>query len=29
MASDGRLYRQSNLGPAVPKTWTDLVLGAP
>jgi virulence factor Mce-like protein len=28
MASDGRLYRQSNLVPGAPKTWTDLVLGA-
>jgi phospholipid/cholesterol/gamma-HCH transport system substrate-binding protein len=28
MASDGHLYRQSNLAPAAPKAWTDLVLGA-
>ncbi len=28
MASDGHLYRQSNLAPTGPKAWTDLVLGA-
>jgi virulence factor Mce-like protein len=28
MASDGHLYRQSNLAAAAPKAWTDLVLGA-
>jgi virulence factor Mce-like protein len=27
MASDGRLYRQSNLTTAAPKAWTDLILG--
>ena len=27
MASDGHLYRQSNLGPTAPKAWTDLILG--
>jgi hypothetical protein len=28
MAADGHLYRQSNLVPAAPKAWTDMVLGA-
>jgi phospholipid/cholesterol/gamma-HCH transport system substrate-binding protein len=28
MATDGHLYRQSNLAAAAPKAWTDLVLGA-
>jgi phospholipid/cholesterol/gamma-HCH transport system substrate-binding protein len=27
MASDGHLYRQSNLVPTAPKAWTDLILG--